>query len=209
MTDFNFNNAGPQKSFEVIPAGTICELQMEIRPGGGGDDGWLKRASTEKGESQGIDCVFTVTSPEQYARRKVFQTFTMEGTAATHADSGEISRKTLCAILESARGIRPDDKSEAADLGRRANDWSDFQNLRFVARLGVKPAQGQYAAKNTLLEVVTPDRKAWTQPQQLPPDPTATKSPAGNGAAPGSTTSAAAAAAPTNASISRPKWAAD
>jgi hypothetical protein len=205
-TNLNFNDAGEQRSFDVIPAGTIVTLQMTIRPGGAGDDGWLKRAAD--GNSEALDCEFTVVDPAEFAKRKVWALLTLAGTTSGHAEAARISRGLLCAILESARGIRPDDKSEAAQAARDAGDWNTFQNLRFVARLGVRPAQAQYPAKNIILEAITPDRKAWTQPVQLPPDPTAPKQPAGNGAA-GPTTAPAGAAATSNASISRPKWATD
>src|SRR6516164_2422663 len=110
-TNFNFNDAGEQRSFEVIPAGTICNLQLTIRRGGCGDDGWLKRSAD--GNSEGLDCEFTVTEG-QYARRKLWQLFTLRGTTPGHAEAGEISRNTLRAILESARGIKPNDTSEVA-----------------------------------------------------------------------------------------------
>jgi hypothetical protein len=113
-TDFDFNTADKQRSVDVIPAGTICTLQLTIRPGGVGDGGWLKRSA-----------------------------------------DGEISRNTLRAILESARGIRPDDRSEAAEAARKVSGWADFDQLRFVARIGVRPPRDAYAAKNTILQVIT------------------------------------------------------
>jgi hypothetical protein len=69
--------------------------------------------------------------------------------------------------------------------------------LRFVVRLGVEPAKGEFPAKNIIREVITPDRQAWKQPEQVDRDllgkPTA-----------GATTQPAP--APTN-TIARPQWA--
>ena len=45
MTGFDFNDAGPQRDIDVIPASTIVTLQLNIRAGGAGDGGWLKNAS--------------------------------------------------------------------------------------------------------------------------------------------------------------------
>jgi hypothetical protein len=195
-TNFDFNNDGEQRSFNVIPANTICVLQMTIRPGGGGDDGWLKPTTTEKGDSEYLDCEFTVVSPEPYAKKKLWQPYTMHGTADSHAEAGRISRETLRAILESAKGIRPDDKSEAAQNARHpAGGWADFDQLRFVARLGVKPPQGQYAAKNTILQVITPDRQDW---QKHKPEQISAK--ASNSAAPAAPTT------PPAGAIERPQW---
>jgi hypothetical protein len=167
----DFNDAGPQKSFEVIPAGTICTLQMTVRPGGAGEDGWLKRSAD--GASEALDCEFTVVSPEPFAKRKVWQLLTLRGTTPGHKEAGEISSKFLAAVLESARGIKPGDKSENARTERQVANWGEFNGLRFVARIGVRPPRDGYEAKNTITEVITPERKDWVQIEQPPPDPTA------------------------------------
>jgi hypothetical protein len=159
-TSFDFNDADQQRSFDIIPANTICTLQLTIRPGGAGDDGWLKRSAD--GNSEGLDCEFTVAGGP-HDKRKLWQLFTLRGTTPGHAEAGEISRNTLRAILESARGIRPDDKSEAALNARKPSGWGDFDQLRFIARVGVRPPRDGYQAKNTILEVITPDRQAWTK----------------------------------------------
>jgi hypothetical protein len=192
MTNFDFNNAGEQKSFDVIPANTICTLQMTIRQGGAGEGGWLKRSAD--GASEGLDCEFVVTDG-QYARRKLWQLFTMQGTTPGHAEAGEISRNTLRAILESARGIRPEDKSEKAQAARKVSGWADFDQLRFIARIGVRPPKDTYPAKNTIAEVITPERQAWRPPEQLAQDLLGAK-----------VTNSDKAPPPANA-IARPQWA--
>jgi hypothetical protein len=197
-TDFDLNKPGPQRSFEVIPENTVCTLQMKIRAGGAGgaaDQGWPKRSGDSN--SEGIDCECTVVGGD-YNGRKVWQLFIIRGTTPGHAQAGEISMKFFRALFESARGIRPDDKSEAAEKVRKSvTGWGDFNGLRFVARIGVRPAQGTYPAKNTIIKVITPERQEWRQPEQLPP----------------STASAAAAATPATQSapapagaIARPAW---
>jgi hypothetical protein len=186
-TDFDFNTAGEQRSFDVIPANTICTLQLTIHPGGAGDDHWLTRSAD--GASEGLDCEFTVVDGE-FGKRKIWQRFTVNGTTPGHAEASEISRNTLRAILESARGIRPDDKSEAAQAQRKVSGWADFDGVRFVGRLGVRPPRDGYPAKNTILEVITPERQAWKQAEQIRTDAsnTSTSTP------------------PANA-IARPEWA--
>jgi hypothetical protein len=169
-SNFDFNSAGEQRSFDVIPAGTVCTLQLTIRPGGAGDDGWLKRAAD--GASEGL------------------------GTRPGHEDAGKFSRNTFRAMLESARGIRPDDKSEGANAARRTSGWQDFDGLRFVARLGARPPKGIYPAKNTISEVITPERQEWKKPEQNERDLLGTPTNSGTAPAP----------APANA-IARPQWA--
>ena len=194
-TNFDFNNAGEQRSFDVIPPNTICVLQMTIRPGGAGDDGWLKRTTTDKGDSEYLDCEFTVVSPEQYAKKKLWQPYTIRGTTDGHAEAGRISREALKAILESARGIKPDDKSEAAQNARKVSGWADFDQLRFVARLGVRPPRDGYPAKNTILQVITPNLQGW---QKHKPEQISVK--ASNPAAPATATT------PPAGAIGRPGW---
>jgi hypothetical protein len=193
-TNFDFNDAGEQRNLDVIPAGTICTVQLSIRPGGAGEGGWLKDSAD--GASKGLDCECTVVDGP-YAKRKIWHRFTLEGTTQGHAEAGEISRNTLRAILESARGIRRDDKSEAAQAARKVTSWADFDGIRFVARLGVRPPKDGYRAKSTIDEVITPERKEWVKPEQV-------AKPAPSGGAPATATTSSA--PPANA-IARPQWA--
>ena len=91
MSNFDFNSAGEQRSFDVIPANTIVTLQMTITPGGAGEDGWLKQSAD--GASKGLDCEFVVVTEGAYHKRKLWHWFTIEGTKPGHAEAGEISRK--------------------------------------------------------------------------------------------------------------------
>jgi hypothetical protein len=193
-TNFDFNQVDPQRSFEVIPENTIVELVLKIHPGGAGDDGWLKRAAN--GKSVGLNCECTVTNGE-YVKKKVWLTLTLRGDEPGHAEAGEISMRTLRAILESAKGIRPDNNSEAAQNARKPASWADFDGLRFFARVGVRPPEKGYPAKNTIIEVITPDKQGWRQPEQIGAKTSGTVAPA----AP----SAPAATPPANA-IKRPEW---
>jgi hypothetical protein len=187
--ELDLNTAGKQKSFDVIPSNTIVTLQMTVRPGGVGLGGYLTRAADSN--SEGLDCEFTIVDDGPYAKRKLWQRFTLHGTTPKHAEAGEISRKTLRAIVESAHGIRPKDESESAYAVRKLAGYGALDGLRFVARLGVQPPKDGYKAKNTILDVVTPEQQTWREPEQIQPAATA---------APASTTP------PANA-VSRPDWA--
>jgi hypothetical protein len=159
----DFNNAKPQRTFELIPVGTVAVIQMNIRPGDAGPGKWLK--TSKDGTSQGLDCEFTVVDGE-HAKQKFWSRFTLEGETEGHKDAREISLRTLRAILESARGIKPDDESDAAKKARMA-DFADFDGIRFIGRIDVEPAKNGYAAKNILREVITPDRKNWHRVEQV------------------------------------------
>ena len=159
---FDFNNAETQRSRDVIPPDTIAPLHLSIKPSGDGQ--WLKKS--KDGTSEGLDCEFIVVDGE-HAKRKFWSRFTVSGETDGQKQAVDISRRTLRAILESARGIKPDDMSESAKAARQVAGWGDFDGIRFIGRIGVEPAKGQYPAKNILLEVITPERKNWKPVEQV------------------------------------------
>jgi hypothetical protein len=189
----DFNDVGDQRSFEVIPDGTVCTLQLTVRPGGVGDGGWLTRA--KDGNSEHINGEFVVVNGS-YANRKLWTRYTVNGT--NHAEAIDIATRQLKAILQSARGVNPKDQSDAAKAALRLHNYGDFNQLRFVARLGVEPPRDGYAAKNTIKEVITPEKQAWTKPEQIDRD---LLGKAANAAA-----RVGPSAPPANA-IARPQWA--
>src|SRR5262245_60375900 len=170
--DFN-GETGKQRSFDLIPHGTVAVVQMKVRPGNAGDGGWLKRSAD--GRSEQLDTDLTVIGGP-HDKRKLWMLLTLGGTTEGHAKAAEISRIKLCAILESARGIKPGDESEAARQGRHVNSYEDFNGLRFIGKIGIEKGRPKpngngdcFPDKNTILEVVTPDRKEWQKVEQAPP----------------------------------------
>jgi hypothetical protein len=162
----DFNNAEAQREGGLIPEGTIAPVHMTVRPGNSGEGGWLKRSKS--GESMALDVEFTVVEGP-FAKRKFWGLFTLEGVTDGHQKAADISASRLRAILESAKGIRPDDESEAAKAGRRMNTWGDFDGVRFIAKIGIEKAKegSGFKAKNCLEAAVTPDRKAWVKVEQV------------------------------------------
>jgi hypothetical protein len=160
----DFNDASPQRSFEVIPAGTVAELHLKVRPGNAGEDGWLRRSKDGNSEALDLECA-VVSGP--YAKRKFWCLLTVIGTTEGHEQAAEVSRSRLRAILESARSIRPDDMSDAAKQARHVGSYAEFDGLRFIGRIGVEPARDNYRAKNTLLAAVTPDQQDWHRVEQV------------------------------------------
>jgi hypothetical protein len=165
MGAFDFNEAAEQRDLDVIPNGTIAVVQLNIRDGGAGEDGLLKRSAN--GQAEGLDCEFIVVEGP-HAKRKFFGFMVLSGTTDGHATAGDITRSRLRAILESARGIKPADVSETAKKARVA-EYADFDGIRFMAKIGVEPAKGEYRAKNILAVVVTPDQKDWHPIEQIEP----------------------------------------
>ncbi|MGY2987674.1 hypothetical protein [Bradyrhizobium sp. USDA 4508] len=192
----DFNNAEPQREMGVIDDGTVAVVQINVRPGNAGEGGWLKRSAN--GESMGLDIEFTVVGGP-FDKRKFWTFMVLEGVTDGHQKAADISASRIRAILESARGIRPDDQSEEAKLGRRLNDWGELDGTRFIAKIGIekaKPGSG-FKDKNVLDAAITPDRTAWTKVEQTLRTATAV-------ASIGSTLGGQAAPA---GNMQKPKWA--
>jgi hypothetical protein len=185
---FYYSEAPEQRDFDVIPDGTVAVVQLSIRPGDAGENGMLTRS--KDGQSEGLDCELTVTEGP-YARRKFWIRLTLSGTTGGHGEAAKISRGLLRAILESARGVKPADVSEAAKKARVA-EYADFHGIRFIAKIGVEPARDGYKAKNKITKVITPDMKDWRPIEQVQST---------------TTTAAAPAEAPTSNVIVKPAWA--
>jgi hypothetical protein len=168
---YDYSTAPPPRDFELVPAGTLASVLMRIRPGGVGEDGLLKRS--KEGDCEMLDCEFVLIDGP-YSRRKFWGNFVLAGTTAGHQQAAEISRGILRSILESARNIRPDDLSDQA-RARRMASLKDFDNLPFVARIGIekgkpkKDGSGNWDDKNILAAVITSDKKEWHPIEQPPP----------------------------------------
>jgi hypothetical protein len=197
MAALNLNDAGPQRQFDLIPDNTIVCVQMNIRAGGAGDGGYLKRS--KDGNVELLDCEFVVTDSGDYYKRKIWANLTLSGPNENHALAVDISRQTLRAIIESAFGILPNDTTEAAVKVRNDVTFAEFQGLRFIAKVGIKPGSerpggGTYEPKNIIKQVMTPDRVEWHRVDQDP----------GRSAQP---TPASSPGAVTPVPVTRPDWA--
>jgi hypothetical protein len=167
---YDYNDAQSQRDNDLIPANTVATVELTIRPGAAGEDGLLLRS--KDGLCEMLDCEFTLVDGP-FAKRKFWERFVLAGTKDGHAKAAEISRGRLRAILESARGIKPDDKSPEARKARTV-PLKDFNGLRFIVKIGIEKGkdrgngEGNYPDRNVMLTVVTPDRKDWHAVEQMP-----------------------------------------
>jgi hypothetical protein len=183
----DFNSAEQQRMPGLIPKGTVVPVHMTLRPGGHGEGGWLKQSRT--GEVLMLDAEFTVIDG-QFARRKFWSVLTVQGETDKQKQAADISRSRLRAILEGARGIRPDDESQDAARGRQIESYAELDGIRFLAVVGEEPARDTFDAKNTLAAIITPDRKDWVKLEQVQRTGSATRAPvAANTQAPAASTS--------------------
>lgn len=146
---YDFNDAESNTSSgDLIPKGTIAPVILTIRPGQAGEAGWLTQSKNSP--YQYLDCEFTITGGP-FARRK-FWTLLMSGHSTPNEDKVAktlgITRSKLRGILESARGIDPNDMSEAAKAKRIVQGYGDFSGMEFVAKIGLEAGRDGYADKN-------------------------------------------------------------
>jgi hypothetical protein len=171
---YDYTDAPPPQ-FELIPQDTIATQVLHIRPGGVGEDGMLTRS--KDGTCEMLAVVITIADG-LYKGRKIFEYWVLEGTTDGHAKSREINLGTLKAILDSALGLDPNDKSPQAHAARTVS-LKQFEGLTFIGKIGIekggpkiengKPTGEFWPDKNILAGVITPDKKDWHPVEQPPP----------------------------------------
>jgi len=163
MTYFDFNSAADQSAFDLIPKGTVVRVRMTVRPGGFNDptQGWTGGYATRNAQTGSVylNCEFVVLEGE-FARRKMWSLiglFSPKG-----PEWANMGRSFIKAILNSARGIHPDDSSSAAQSARRISGFADLDGLEFLAKVDwEKDQHGQ--DKSVVKSAVTPDHKDYVE----------------------------------------------
>lgn len=194
MSWTDFNDAEDQN--DVLPAGTLAKVRMNIRPGGHDDPqkGWTGGYAKQNPESGAcyLDCEFVVLEGK-YAKRRVWSRIGL------HSNKGEdyanMGRGTIKSILNSARGIKANDKSEAAEMARRIGGFHDLDGIEFVAKIDVE-RDDRGNDRNKIGKAITPDHKDYGALMHNATAPAATAAP-----------SAAPTASDQPANTGRPSWA--
>ena len=196
MTTWNdFNSAEDQNNFDVIPKGTLVKVRMTIRPGGYDDasQGWTGGYATQSMTTGSVylNCEFVVLYGP-YAKRKMWSLIGL------HSPKGpewaNMGRAFVKGILNSSRGLHPQDNSPQAQQARRIQGFSDLDGIEFVAKVEMDKDQNG-DDKNVVKTAITPDHKDYAA--------TAGKTAQTNAPAPQPSPSQPTASAPTG----RPSWA--
>jgi len=170
---FDYSNAPAMRGdFEPIPAGTIATVSLHIEAGNAGEHGLLTRS--KDGSCEMLAIVLTVIDGT-FKGRKLWEYLILQGTTPGHAQAADISRGVLKAILDTTRGLKPDDMSDAARAARTV-ELKDFEGATFLAKIGIEKGgpkndgSGEnWSDKNTLAMVITNDKKEWRPIDQPPP----------------------------------------
>jgi hypothetical protein len=157
MTAWNdFNDAEQQKSYDLIPKGTVARVRMTIKPGGYDDaqQGWAGGYATQSYETGSIflACEFVVLEGD-YARRKMWSNvglFSPKGPTWTN-----MGRTFIRAALNSAHNVHPQDNSPQAANARRIRGFEELDGLEFMARIDVEK-DGRGEARNVVKAAVEP-----------------------------------------------------
>ena len=196
MTAWNdFNSADDQNSFDLIPKGTLVKVRMTIKPGGYDDpaQGWTGGYATQNQTTGSVylNCEFVVLDGP-YTRRKMWSLIGL------HSNKGpewaNMGRAYIKGILNSARGLHPQDNSPQAQQARRISGFVDLDGIEFVGK--VEMEKDQYGEdKNVIKLAITPDRKEYAVVMgNATPQPAQQQAPASQ-------------QQPTAAPTGRPSWA--
>lgn len=160
----DLNEASEQKdmgSGNVIPPDSVVMLKLSIRQPGEfavGSHPALTITKNGKGEYLGVD-VSVVGGT--YEGRKWVEAINVKNDNDTAV---KIGMAMLRAIVEAARGIKPQDQSPQAAAQRRlANDFWDFDGMVFPAKIGCEESQDGNYMNNKIRMIITPDKPEYDQ----------------------------------------------
>lgn len=181
----------------IIPQGTIVKVILKVRPGGHDDpsQGWTGGLVTRNADTGScyIDAEYTIIGG-QYDKRKVWSLIGLHSPKGPAW--GNSGRAFIRGALESARGVRPDDKGANAQAARRIAGLDELNGLTFAAKIEIEKGTGGYDDKNKIQYAVPVTHRDYDAVM------------AGAGAAPArSSLSAQAAATRPNGGGSKPAWA--
>lgn len=174
MTYFDFNSAAEQTSYDLIPKGILVRVRMTIKPGGYDDatQGWTGGFATRNDNTGSVylNCEFVVLEGP-HARRKMWSLIGLY--SAKSEEWANMGRTFIKAILNSARGVHPDDNSPTAQNARRISGFADLEGIEFLGKVDwEKDQNGQ--DKNVIKAAATPDHKDYAAAMGAPRSAAAT-----------------------------------
>ena len=154
---------------------------MTVRPGKGGDGGWLK--PSKDGKSEALDGEFTVSEGE-FAKRKLWQLFTLR---CLLPNPDQQTKERYATLAKSPWGHCVQFSKAHEESSQRTT--AKLQKQRAISQAGATSTayaswpKSAYVRRRVLIrrrtssrEVITPDLQLWKQPEQVPVAP-----PNGNG----------------------------
>lgn len=157
----DFNTADISKAKVLpIPHGTIAKVIMNIKAGGYESDPYLSK-SAHSGAIY-LHAEFIVLEGP-FVRRRIFQNIGIIGAISGEEDVfGARGRSLIRGLIESAKGIQPNDNSEEAQAARKISNFRDLNGLVCVVKIGIeKDKSGKLEDRNTVICAITPNKKEY------------------------------------------------
>ena len=156
----NFNDADTQSSYDLIPAKTLAKVRMTLKPGGVDNPamGWTGGYATRNLDtgSAYLSAEFVILEGP-FAKRKVWSMIGL------HSEKGpewaNMGRAFVRALLNSARGIQPQDQSPQAQQARCIQSFADLDGIEFVARIDIDKGQRGGDERNVIRTAIEPNHK--------------------------------------------------
>lgn len=153
--NLDFSTAEAQTSGDTIPDKTQARILLKFIYGDCGERNELHRTKSGlhmlKLEATVIDGAFI--------KRKFWPNYILGGDGqltAGQQQAVDISRRTIRAILENARGIAPTDDSEKAISARRLRSLADLDGMEIDCLIGIEKGKDGYDDKNVIRRVGKP-----------------------------------------------------
>jgi len=173
----DFNDAEQQPSFELIPRGTVVRVRMTLKPGGYDDpaQGWMDGYATQSRETGSVYLAGEfVVLDGTFAKRKLWSNIGLYSPKGP--TWGQMGRSFIRAVLNSAKGIQPQDNSPNAAAARRIAGFHDLDGIEFVVKIDIdKDTQGEH--RNVIRNVIEPDHKEYVRVMNGSPLPSSTVTP--------------------------------
>jgi hypothetical protein len=151
MSGYDLNDAEPN-TFECIPDGTQVPVIFKLIVGEASDN----LHPTKDGRARMVKLEAVVTDGP-YAKRRVFLNLLLDSSDKMdegHKKAIEISKSTLRAIVEAAKGFSPTDETPAAVAARHLKSVNDLDQLECTIVVGIEIGTGSYPDKNVVKRVV-------------------------------------------------------
>jgi hypothetical protein len=140
----------------LIPNGTLVKVHLKIKTGGYDDlsKGWTGGIATRSDKTGSVYLApeYTIMGGP-FAKRKIWGA--LIGLYSPKGEAwGNSGRSFIRAVLESARGVAPNDSSERAMKARMITGLADLNGLEFAAKVSVEKGQDGYDDKNVIQSVI-------------------------------------------------------
>lgn len=152
-----------KSKYPYLKTGTIATLFMTIERGEYDDpdqgivNGWASLSKT------GTNAVYLKT--RYVVTSTVNHGFKLFGTIPLYSPNGPTygirGREFIRSLINSARGIHPNDNSARAQALRRLHGFEDLDGIRFVAMLGVEDYKDE--PRNVIDHIIEPDDPVYSE----------------------------------------------